>query len=646
MRENDRVVRSTGQTLETIEIVPNTEGELRSWLVFKFPVPDESGSIHIGGVAIDITERLRAEQSLRESEQRVRLALDAGRMIPWSWDITRDCLDVRTSQYEALFGFTPDETINLETWVARLHPDDQPRVLERIGQIATTPGDDEWCEEFRIVHPQHGVRWLFGLGRCLRDSTGRPLRITGVTYDSTERKEAEKVLRQAHSELESRVQERTHELAETNRRLHLAKEAAEAGNRVKSAFLANMSHEIRTPMNGILGMTELTLGTELTSEQREYLKAVQSSANALLRIINDILDFSKIEARRIELESTVFEPRDALAGVLKTLYLPAQEKGLEIASDVHPDVPLRVVGDPVRLRQVLLNLLDNAIKFTAHGQVLVSVKGTEDREQKTDDRRQKMAGPGGEADSTNRLSSVLCLLFSIRDTGIGIPADKQAAIFEAFVQADNSTTRRYGGTGLGLSISQQLVQLMGGRLWLESEIGRGSTFHFTARFAVTDAPTARRDEQSATGSAERSSPMASVGSLHILLAEDNPVNQRLAQRLLENEGHKVQVAANGREALEVLEQHPFDLALFDIQMPVLDGLELTAAIRVQERGTARHLPIVALTAHAMKGDRERCLDAGMDEYVAKPIKKQELFDVINRLVARHGHRELISTGNR
>jgi PAS domain S-box-containing protein len=606
LRDNDATVLATGRTLETVEVVP-IEGVIRPWLVTKFPVPDEAGNVFLGGVAIDITERRRAEQSLCESEERVRLALDAGKMVTWGWDVVRDCLDEGGMQYRSLYGFSADEPISFDTWLARLHPEDRPRIVEGVGRILGTPGDDEWSEEFRILHPQHGERWLYGLGRCMRDAKGRALRMSGVNYDITDRKEGEKMLRQAHAELEQRVRERTHELEVANLHLQNAKEAAEAANRVKSAFLANMSHEIRTPMNGILGMTELTLDTPLTPEQREYLTTVKSSADALLRIINDILDFSKIEARRIELESTISDLRDDLAGLMRTLALHAHAKGLELRCNMQLDVPRMVVGDSVRLRQVLLNLIDNAIKFSESGVVVVTV-----------------------AVESRALLDV-CLRFSVSDMGIGIPEERRGAIFEAFVQADSSTTRHYGGTGLGLAICQQLVQLMGGRLWVESEVGRGSTFHFTARFGLADAAATKGLTAAVPPSAvEKRTP-----ALQILLVEDNPVNQRLAQRLLERDGHTVVLAANGREALDILEQQPFDLVLLDIQMPVLDGFETTAAIRAKEQGTGRHLPIIGLTAHAMKGDRERCLGAGMDDYIAKPIQARELLDVIGRVASRH-----------
>ncbi len=372
--------------------------------------------------------------------------------------------------------------------------------------------------------------------------------------------------------LEEKIRERTEALEESTER-------AEQCARAKSEFLANMSHELRTPLGGVLGMLDIVLDRELPEEQREHLNTARKCGLSLLAVVNETLDLSKIGAGRMKLEMISFDPREVADSCREVLALAAMEKGLELTCEVAPAVPNRLLGDPFRLRQIVMNLLGNAVKYTDQGSVRLRVDGS--------------------------------LRLDVIDTGIGIPEDKLASIFDEFVQADSSITRRYGGTGLGLAIAKKLAELHGGRIWVESEVGRGSAFHVELPM-----------EAAAPSDAGQEMP------LRILVVEDNPVNQQVVAGLLGKRGYRASAVNNGREALAALESATFDLIFMDVQMPELDGLEATRLIRRDKRWLA--LPIVGLTAHAMAGDRERCLEAGMNDYLAKPVRLHTLLGIVRK----------------
>ena len=402
-------------------------------------------------------------------------------------------------------------------------------------------------------------------------------------------------LRRVNQRLEEEIAERK-----------IAEEAARAANRAKSEFLANMSHEIRTPMTGVLGMIDLLRFSELSAQQNEHLEMARSSADSLLTLLNDILDLSKIEAGRLELAPVAFSIRRSVAEAVRMFEVSARAKALSLTTHVDANVPDALFGDPLRLRQVLVNLVGNAVKFTAHGRISVHV-GLE-----TED------------------ASETVILVRVSDTGVGIPAEKLQLIFDPFRQADGSTARRYGGVGLGLTISSRLVELMGGKIRVESEAGKGSTFSFTARVSHAAPEATAQLAQASSGAPAPGRAGSLQRRLRVLLAEDTVVNQKLVAELLKKDGHEVVVVGNGGEAAAAAAANQFDLVLMDVQMPVMDGFEATTAIRQAENGGARRTPIVAMTAHAMKGDEQKCIQAGMDDYLSKPIHFTELRDMLEK----------------
>ncbi len=716
-----------GRTHESATETPAGD-EIRNYGIVASPLKDADGKVMAAIEMIeDITERKRSEKALTDSEEKFRSLVET--TSDFVWEVDRNGVYTYANQkVREILGYGPEEMMGKTPFDFML-PEEAKRVSEVFGGMAASKKPFSMIENTNLR--KDGIEVLLETsGVPILDNSGNLLGYRGVDRDITDRKRMVRELR-------------------------AAKEEAEEASRLKSEFLANMSHEIRTPMNGVIGMTELLLDTELTGEQHEFVNAVKSSAESLLTVINDILDFSKIEAKKPELESSGFILRDSIGDILNTLALRASEKGIELAYRVSPDVPDAVVGDPGRLRRIIVNLVGNAIKFTERGEVVVSIDSEEERV--------------GE----------VFLRFTVSDTGIGIPPEKRKAIFEAFAQADASTTRRYGGTGLGLTISSRLVEMMGGRIWVESRLGKGSDFHFTVRIglmkgmqitqipekpanldglrvlvvddnatnrrileellknwrmdpvAVDGAQSALRTMEKAgesgapfrlilvdanmpamdgfelverikqgpdfagptimmlTSSGQRGDAMRCRGlgisayltkpikpsslldaimlvlgrtepaaaesplvtlhtlrerqrSLNVLVAEDNPVNQRLVAGILEKRGHTVVIAKNGREAVAAFEGQTglFDLIIMDVQMPEMDGLEAAGLIRSKEKDSGGRIPIIALTAHAMKGDREMCIKAGMDGYVSKPVKADDLVSAVEGAMPSGNNRGL------
>ena len=692
-----------------------------------------------------LTHREQAENALRESNEKFHLLADHITDAFWIRSPDMRVVHYVSPAFERIWGRSVASLYaDPQEWIEFTVQEDRARVQAAFDGLRRDAASVDI--EYRIVRPGGEIRWIRVRGFQVRDAGGRLTRLTGIVTDVTGPHLAADTLQASLEELSRTNDALQAEIVERK----LAEAAAETANRSKGEFLANMSHEIRTPMNGIIGMAELALGTDLDGEQREYVELIKSSGESLLTVINGILDFSKIEARELAVEVIPFDLGDCVATTVKLLAARAHRKGLELTYEIAPDLPTALLGDPGRLRQVITNLVTNAIKFTAHGEVALTV----------------------EAQTLTERDAVL--RFSVTDTGIGVPPEKQAAIFEPFVQADSSTTREYGGTGLGLAISRSLVALIGGRMWLESEAGMGSTFGFTASFAlqqvappeagaldalvsqlrdmavlIVDDNTLHRRilarivtrwsmkpvlaangsaglaamrEQSMAGAAfplvlldsqmpgmdgfsvadqitrtpeiagatvmmlssagrtgestrcralgvvacltkpinpaellkavvsalrasaaipdpnrgaARRYPPEHRRRLRILLAENNRFNQVLAERLLAKGGDAVVVVESGKKALALMDAPSsgrFDLILMDVHMPEMDGVEATRIIRARERSSGAHVPIIALSGQSLTGDEQRCLAAGMDAYLSKPIDAERLFATIERLV--------------
>ncbi|BDI30378.1 hypothetical protein CCAX7_24290 [Capsulimonas corticalis] len=584
-----------GESVRNIEMVIAARGAaprtvLASGQAIYSPAGEKLGAV----VAMhDITESKRVEQALRDAEEKYRSIYEHAAEGIFRTTPQGRFLDVNPA-FARLLGYdSPEEVVETYTDIAnQLYAHPEHRASEHMSADGCVEGYEV---EFR--RRDGGCLWVSMYARCVFAPDGSQEYFEGTIRDITERKAAEQALQAKNEQLEIQKNE-----------LDQARAAALASAKTKSEFLANMSHEIRTPMNGVIGMAGLLLDTSLSAEQREYARIIQGSGDTLLTIINDILDFSKIEAGKMAIETNDFDLRESIKAVAEILGPRAQDAGLTLATQVASEIPARLRGDAGRIRQILTNFLGNAIKFTPAGEVSISASVV----------------PDDFAEIRVRLA--------VHDTGIGIPLHRQAAVFDSFTQADGSTTRKYGGTGLGLTISRQLTELMGGRIGLESAPGSGSTFWIELPLEKVASSQESAAADSTESAPSHAAPAPAVGEmqsalgLRILLAEDNPINQKVALRLLEKWGCAADAVANGFDALEALEHGKYDLVLMDVQMPEMSGLEATEAIRLRERKTGRRIPIFAMTANAMAGDRDDCLDAGMDDYISKPVKPIELHE--------------------
>jgi PAS domain S-box-containing protein len=547
--------------------------------------------------ALEANRQLQASvATLRERDEDLRATQEVARLGVYSLDYGSD-LFVGSDELRDIYGLEPDEPLSVTRWLDIMHPEDRV-VMENIA--ARTPGMTQLNVQYRVIRPKDGrTIWLQVVGKIERDENDKPVRVRGAVQDITQRCLAEQHIQSLNEELEHRVQQRTAQLESLNQDLIRARDLANAGARAKADFLANMSHEIRTPMNAVIGFTHLALATDLTARQRDYVDKIMTAARSLLRLINDVLDFSKIDAGKLTLEQVPFSLDSVLTEVSDILAVQVSEKPLEMRFDTGGDVPPTLIGDAARLHQVLLNLLSNAVKFTERGTVRLSVA------------------------QAARTGDAVTLRFEVQDSGIGLSEDQQRRLFTPFDQADSSITRRYGGTGLGLAIARRLVALMGGEIGVESVLGRGARFWFTAGFGVSAVP--------AVPPVRRKRKAVNLAGARVLVVEDNEINRLVTKDMLEQAGIEARFAENGVEGVRaVLEDGPFDGVLMDVQMPRMDGYTATRLIRANP-GYAE-LPIIALTANALQGDRDAALAAGMNDYIAKPVDPEAALETLGRWI--------------
>jgi PAS domain S-box-containing protein len=575
-----------------LEEISHDEIEFKNGMVlerYSAPVIDSGGKNH-GRIWTfhDITQRKQAEITHAQTAERLTLAARAGGVGIWDYDVVENRLHWDPQMFH-LYGITPDQFSGAyEAWQAGLHPEDRQRGNEEIQRALAR--EKEFNTEFRVIWPDGSIHHIRAFALVQRNASGRALRMIGTNWDITERKQSEADLLETNRQLE----------IATSRATEMSKKANIA-NTAKGEFLANMSHEIRTPMNGVIGMTDLLLDTPLNDEQRHFAEIVRASGEALLTLINDILDFSKIEAGKLDLDIHDFNLKITLENFADLIAPQAKKKGLDFQCIIDPDVPVGVNGDSGRLRQILLNLTSNAVKFTPHGSVTVHVS------------------------QVSASSTAIVLHFAVRDTGIGIPADKHASLFQKFTQMEASTSRHFGGTGLGLAISKQLVLLMDGEIGVSSVVGHGSEFWFTACFA-----TCLHALPPSTHPTAAPSYQAHWQQLRILMAEDNLINQKVAVGFLKKLTLQVDVVTDGASAIQALSTVPYDLVLMDMQMPGMDGLEATRVIRSADSPVLNpRIPIIAMTANAMKEDQQACLDTGMNGHISKPFSPHSLAVILD-----------------